>query len=310
MSEHLSIVEYLVILEGVAPGLLVPGHHVDILHEGEYLLCMLVPSRLCGEHVVIPPGVGIRAENGYLGACVVVKRIGLDEHRIGVHVDIAQEAELPDLGIVGTLVALDDLAILVPHRRTELEGGETVLCVVVQVMGPEGVLVLVLQLHQGTAELGKVVIDEIVQFVAAQYGPVLDDLDMAVAADYILVDVPDGRVAQELGRIVFEAGIAQRLAVADPIFLLLLELVAAEKPYEAVFPLIPLGGQAAGDEQEQDGICQAPGEHRYLVNLESQPARLNSQSLNIGSMMMWVSLILPSRNSSIAFICLSILTCL
>ena len=251
MAEKFGVVGDLVVLERVGPCLLVLGHDMDLPVEEEHLVRTVVPPGACRKHAAAPPDIGTRTEDGDVGLGVELQVVGLDEHRIGVHVDVSDEAEGRGLRIVGSEVALDDLAVLVAEGSPVAEDGDAVLGVVVQVLRPQGVLVLVLELHDAAPELCKVVIDEIVQLVTGQDCPVLDDADVSYGLDDVGVDIPQGSVAEQLGRVVLETGIAAGLPVADPEHLHLAKLVAAEEPHQGVLLLLLLRECAGAGKQHQ-----------------------------------------------------------
>ena len=95
------------------------------------------------------------------------------------------------------VIALDDLAVLVAQGTAVPEHGHTVLGVIVQVSGTQGVPVLVPKLDQRASELSEVLVDEIVEALAAEHCVVLNDLDVAECVYNILVDIPQGGVADQ-----------------------------------------------------------------------------------------------------------------
>ena len=187
---------------------MVLGQDVDILRESKLLQSPFVDSGHGRKHVVVFPSVGAGAESGDVGAGVVVQIICLDEDGVCVHVDIIREAECLELRIVVAVIALDDLAVLVPQGSSATEHGHTVLGVIVQVRGPKRVTVLVAKLHQRPPELCEILVYIIIQTLAAEHSVVLDDLDIAESVDHVLVHIPQRGVAYQQGGVVLETGMA------------------------------------------------------------------------------------------------------
>ena len=206
LPQHFHVVQGTAVVERIGPGFLVLGQQVHVPPEEEQLLVPVVPAVIGGEHVVVLPHVGPVAEIGRIQVAAVFQAGGFHEGRVHVHVHLVVEHEQAGLGIIGTVQALDDLPVLVPHGRSVLENGDGILGVVVQIARAEGILVLVLELDESAAEFREVVIHDILQGFGGQPGPVLDDLHMAHGVDDVGRDVPQGRVAQEIGVVVQEPG--------------------------------------------------------------------------------------------------------
>ena len=190
---------------------------MDISGEEELLSRPVIHSGVCGEHLVVLPGIYWGIESGQLQIRVERHIIRPHENGIHVHIHAADELERLDLGIVCSVRAFYDLPVLVPHRGSVLEYGHGVLGIVVQVSGPERVVVLVLQLHHASAELRPVLVHEVIQFVTAKDGLVLEDLYVAVRIDQGCVHVPDGGVAYKVCVIVKESGGAEDFADLLPL---------------------------------------------------------------------------------------------
>ena len=107
------------------------------------------------------------------------------------------------LGVVGAVEALDNLTVLVFHRGSVLEDCDGILGVVVEVVGPQRVLVLVFELDQRAAELRHILVHHILQGLAPEGCPVLDDAYVTYRIDDVGVDIPESRVAKQV-RIVME----------------------------------------------------------------------------------------------------------
>ena len=263
--------------EAVGPGFLVRGHQMDAPAEEEQFPSAVVPAVVRREHVVALPHVGPVAEIGRVEVRAVFQAGGLDEDGVGEHVHLVVEDEQAGLGVIGAELALDDLAVLVPHRRPVLENGDGILGVVVQVAGPQGVLVLVFQLDQRSAELGHVLVHDILEGLAGQLGPVLDDADVADGVADVRVDVPEGRVAEQVGVVVEEAGGAHHLAPAFAVPLDQLCGLGADKGHLVL----------RRDRHCPQGQCRdektAEGMHHF-ENLLFQIGRVKSQPWKRGSM--------------------------
>ena len=203
-SPHLHVLGEPVVIQRIAPALLVLRHNMHILPEEELLGGPVEPSVIRRKHILMLPGVGPKPEIGRVLIRMVLQARSLYEHRIGEHIDVVHEREGLQLGIILPEPGLDDLAVLVPHRRPVLEDGDTVPGIVIQILRTEDILVLVLQLDQRPAELREVFIDYILKRLALQGSPVLDYLDMAVCENDIGLDIPEGRVAEEVGIVVEE----------------------------------------------------------------------------------------------------------
>ena len=251
MTEHLHFITGAVVDQRVGPGLLTLGQKMDVGGEGEFINVSLIEASLGREHVVVLPGIGAGAERGTVGFGVVAEKIRLHEHRVRVHVDIVRERERAELGEIRPFDTLDDLAVLVTQGSSATENRDTVLRVVVQIPCPERVAVLVPKLHQRASELREVLVDQVIQTLAAEHRAVLDDLDIAEGVDHIRVDVPQGGVTDQQGRVVLKTRVPQGLAVLDTIFINLLQLITAEQPHKTVLPLRGLGGKAEREQQKE-----------------------------------------------------------
>ena len=208
---------------------------MDVFCESEQLRRPIVGSRIGSQHIIPSPGIGSGSEHSHRSLSVVVKGIRLDEHRIGVHVDIFVKPEKLDLGVVTTHVTLDYLAILVPERATIPENGHTIFCVVVQVGGPEGILLLILKLDQRSAELSQAAADVIIEFVTRQGSVILKNAHMTDGLDNLPVNIPVGSVAEQFRGVMLETHIPDRPAETMPTHILLHQFIASQKSHEAIF---------------------------------------------------------------------------
>ena len=255
---------------------------MDILHESEHFRGTVVRASIRGEHIIPPPSMRPRAEYRDRSLSVKVKVICLDEHGVGVHVDIAEKTESLCLRVVPSNIALDDLAILIPERPSVTEDGDTICCVIVQVPRPERVPVFILKLYQTASELRETTADIIIQIITRENSPVLDDPHMTNSLDDIGIDIPQGGVANQFCGVMLETGVPESLSEAVAVHLLQLKLVTPEKAHKTVCPLRELGLGYQREQNKKDGIRETAKRHyTYSLNFEVQMERWNSQSLNM-----------------------------
>ena len=209
----------LVEMKGVCPAFLSVRQAVDFIEEAEYFVLPVVGALAGGKHVGTAPDIDPVVEFGQALVAVIGQVLGLDEDRIRKHVDVAVKVENLGFGIVGPVPAFDQLAVFVAHRAPALEDGDGVFGVVIQIAGAQGVEIFVLQLDHGAPELGQVVVDVVVQFLAAEYGFVLKDADMAESLYDVDVHVPIGRVTDQIGLVVKESRRTDDFAVVAVILL-------------------------------------------------------------------------------------------
>ena len=222
----------------------------------------VVPAGVGRKHVVFFPGIGPAAEGGETPVGIVGQAGRLDEDRVGEHVDIVRESEQLDLRVIGTRLALNDLAILVLHGATALEHGDAVPGVVIQVTGAEHVVVLVFQLDECPAEFSQVPVDIISKVVTRQDGLVLEDLDMANGLDQLLVNPPVSGVADQIGIVVQETGRAGDPPVIHAVPLDQHGILAAHQAHQGIrlLPFI-LGRQVQDAGQGQQEKQEKPFPH-------------------------------------------------
>ena len=279
-AQHQQVVGGAVVIEAVAPGLLRLAQAVDPLPEEERVVAALVPAAARGEHIAVFPEIDVRAEIRLFGIGIVVEQRRPHEHGIREHIDVAGEGEETAGVGIGPLVALDDLPVGAHHRGAAAEDRETVLRIVVQHARAQDVVLPVAQLDHRSAELGQVLIDQVVQFPAGQHRFALKQLDVAEAVDDLVLHVPEGRVAGEIGAVVQESGfygLARHLSIR----LHLLEITGVEQAYQGIrLPGRGLGRQRQGGEKQRRTEDQSS-----FLTLRDHPCRENSQSPNRGSMM-------------------------
>ena len=300
-TEHQHVAGNAEIIQGVAPAFLGLRQSVDITFEEEHLGPALVPASVGGEHVVLlVPEIDIGSEPGFLRCGIIFESRGLDEHGIGEHVDVPLEEELLVGVVVPSVVTLDYLSVLAPHRRPAREHGDAVLGVVVEDFRPQYVLLLVAQLHDGAAELREVVVYQIVELLAREFGFALDQPHVPDAMYDAAVHIPHRAVADKIGSVMQE-GRAHGLA-HEPVLLRLL-LFDELRAYETDQRIRLLGAgpsrqRTAGRQKQRGGKNQSS-----FLTFPAHPFREKSQSPNRGSMTMYVESILSSRNLSMASIC-------
>ena len=280
---------------------------MDLACEEEGLPRPVVPAAAGGEHIVVLPEVYVGVEGGALDVRTVVQRRSLDEHGVREHVHIVGEGEQMRLRVVGAVEALDDLAVLVFHRRAVSEHGDAVLGVVVQIACAESVFVFIHELHHASAELSKVLVHVVIQRAAGQHCALLHQFHVAFGVDYIVCDSPECCVADQISVVVEKSGV-DRLAegfvvfVGDDLHGLGLDQAHHVALLRRLWPRrsAEQGRQKTG--REQQGA--------YFLIFSRHPAREKSQSLNIGSMTMCVSEIFLSMKLLIASICFAFSTML
>ncbi len=233
-AEHLHVCRVAVEVQRVAPALLCVVHHVHVVPEEEHLPVTVVPPGLRREHALVLPRVGGPPESGQADVGFVLEVGCLHEDGVREHVHVIRECEELDLGVIGSLDALDELPVLVPHGSTVVEDGHAVLRVVVEVGCSQNVVVGVLQLHQDAAELGQVIVDVVDHLVARQDGPLLDDAHIAHRVDHLRVDVPQRGVAEHVGVVVHEFRRSDDLADVLSVDLKQLRRLAVVQTNEAV----------------------------------------------------------------------------
>ena len=175
---------------------------MDIAREKEQVVVAKVPSSLGREHIVVLMEIDGAHKQGLLKLGVVVQGCCPHENRVGVHIHIVAEGEeVQGIGVCA-FFALDNLPVRAPHRGSRVEHGEAVLGVVVQKLGPQDIVLFVAQLHKSSPELGKVLVYQIVQFVAGELRVALDHPHIAEAVDDVFLLAPERSVADKIGAVV------------------------------------------------------------------------------------------------------------
>ena len=248
-------------------------HHTG---KKEGLLQTLVPSPVGREHIVILPEIYLLREYGAALPRLIVDKVALDEDGVGEHVHVVPELEEALLGVVGAVRTLDYLPVLILHGRPAREECEGVLGVVVQEVGAEGVVVLILQLHQRTASLNQVVVNDIVHLVGGEDGAFLHHPHVPPGIDHSRIHVPEGSVADEICIVVEEGGV-DGLTEIHPALLDKFEGFSLYETHQTVLLLSFILGRQAGAQQQCDG------EGYYFLTFAFHPSREKSQSPNKGS---------------------------
>ena len=298
-AAHQYVIGGAVEIEGVAPALLLAGQSPDLLREEEDIVRSAVPAAAGREKIVILSEIYRRDEQRTIPVRLIVERIRTHKHRIGVHIDIADEFEEAEGVEVTALVALDYLAVGASHRGPSAEDGHAVLGIVVEFPRAEHILLLVPQLHHRPSELGEVSVYQIVEGFARKLRIALDHPHVALAVDDIGILAPDRAVAHQIGPVVQKGGID---GPPDEIVpdLKLFDIAGAHQAQQRIsLPGLFLRGQriCCGEQQ-----AQGRNQSSFLI-FRSHPLRLKSQSPNIGSMTIYVTSILSSTNLSTASIC-------
>ena len=210
---HTAVTGVLPVVERVAPTLIVGVAHIDIGIEIDHAAVLGIPAVLAAEVDVTLPHLGLLAKVCLVFVGVVVQAVGLDEEAVGEHLHVVLEAADSGFAIVGAAVALYDFAFGGAHSSAKGEFCGTVFCIIVQITGAEGILVLVVNLHQVAAEAGQIVIGIIDHVVALEHGFFLHQLHVLVGLHLVETNVPDGRIAEHISAVVQESGGTLDLAV-------------------------------------------------------------------------------------------------
>ena len=190
---------------------------MHIVPEKEYLPASVIPACIRRKHIVLLPGIRPLPECGKAEVGFIFQGSRLDKYGICEHIHIFTERESLDLGIIRPFQALYDLAILVPHRASVVKHRDTVLCVIIQMPGPQRIVITVLQLHHISPEFSEIEIDLIDQPVARKHRPILDDAHIADSIYNLRVDVPHCGIAQKICIVMEKPGLADHLPYILPV---------------------------------------------------------------------------------------------
>ena len=249
--EHLGIVEQvgrpvvLVVIDFIGPGVIIRVEHEHVVVVVKDLVLAVIPAAVGPQETLVPPGVGVLSEVGFLLFGEIAERLGLDLDRVHIDFHALFEGEESFLAVIGPSAALDDIAVLVLECAAVLEDGHAVLGVVYQFRGAQRVAVLVEEFHQRAAELRLAVIDPVEHLLALEHRVVLDDLHVAVGLDELGVHVPGSGVTQQIGVVVQEAGVPLDQAVVQAVFLILLGPFGLDQTEDAFLGRILCPGKTA-----------------------------------------------------------------
>ena len=307
--EHLHVGCVPVEIEGIAPGFLCVSHQMHVPREKEHFPAPVIPSVVRRQHIVILPGIRPPPECRETEVRLVFQMGCLDEDGVREHVHVPGESESFQLGIVGSVIALDDLPVFVPHSPTAAENCHAVLCVVVQMPGPQRVVILIGQLDDLSTEPGKVLVNQINETLAGEHSAVLDYADIANRVNDPRVNIPKGCVTVEIGVVVKKLSMSGHLPDVLSVDFDDSRRCGGDQTDKTVSLLLLLGnGRQRKNKQRQKDKCLLQGHHHSSLNFVDQPSLSKAQSLKIGSMTMRVDLIFSSRNLSMAstdFSCLA-----
>ena len=256
---------------------------MDAAAEEEQFPAPVIPAVVRRKHVIVLPHVGSVAEIGGGKVGPVFQAGCLDEGGIQIHVHLVVENEQVGLGIVGAVEAFDYLAVFVAHRCAVLEDGHRILCIVVQIAGTQGVVVLVLELHQITTEASHVVVHHILKRCARKPRAVLDYAHMADGVDNVGVHVPQGRVAEKVGVVMEKARRTHHLSVALAIFLDKLGRLRADEHHPVRGTSVLCTGKPRRQESQQEKNQSPMRAEAHQLNFSAQTARAKLHSRNMGS---------------------------
>ena len=187
---------------------------MDIISKEEKLPASVIPSTIGGKHIVVLPDIGRKTEGGKIQIGLIHQFLCLDENRVREHIHIILKCEFLDLGIIRTVAAFDDLTILVTHSSSVHKHCHRVLRIIVQMPGPQRIMILVRKLYHRASELRKIIIDEILEIVAGQNGLLLKDADIAPGINYLGLHIPKSRITDEVGVVMKETCRAYDLSVS------------------------------------------------------------------------------------------------
>ena len=174
--------------------------------------------------------------------------------------------------------------------------------------GPQCVVVFVIQLDDLTAELRKVLVNQINHLLTREHCPVLNDTDIADGIDDSPVHVPQGCVTIEIGVVVKKLRVTRHFPDALAVDFKDFCRCGRNQTDKTVSLFLLRKDRQRQDRQAQKDKCRFQETHHSSLNFEDRPSLSKVQSLKIGSMTMRVDLIFSSRNLSMAstdFSCLA-----
>ena len=217
-----------------APDFILLVHPIDVVPVAERAVLAGIPAAIRPDKGLVHPGMGLVPEDGLLLVGAVGQPVGLHQDRVHEQFDVLLEGKGFGTGVVCSVKSFDHIAVLGFHGAAVLEEGKTVLGVIVQLAGAETVSVLVEQLHQRALELGQAFGNQVGQLVARKHRFVLHQADVAVGLDDLGIHVPGGRIAEQVGIVVQEAGIALDTAVIDAVLRNLPGLFSTDQTHDRI----------------------------------------------------------------------------
>ena len=187
---------------------------MHIIREEEDFISAVIPSSSRGKHVIVLPHIGCTGERGEIEFGLVLEVPRLYKHRIGKHVHIDIEGERLDLGVVGSCTAFNNLSVLVAHGSSIHEDSQRILSIIVQMSGPQRIVILVGKLHDRSPELRKILLDKICQLVTGKDSFILDDAHLAPGLYDFGLHIPQGRITYKIGIVMKETCRPDHLPVA------------------------------------------------------------------------------------------------
>ena len=293
---------------------------MNVIPEEEHLTPPVVPPSIGGKHILVLPCIRTVSELRKVPVRLVRESCRLHKDGVSEHVHIVYKSEELYLGLVAPCLALDYLPVLVFHGAAAPEHGDTVLGVVVQIPGPEDIVVLVPELHHITAEFGKVPVYMVYHLFTLQFSLFLDYLHIADSVYYLRVDIPECGVADKVCIIMQESGRTGHLPETLSVHIQQLGFLGAYEYDNAVlrfFHRLLLGNGGNRKRRYQQNAIYQPLDklHQHLLfyspvlNFAYHPSRSKSQFLKRGSITIYVVFSFESMKSSTAFIDAFCFTC-
>ena len=242
VAKHFHVLGVAVEIQGVAPNLLICRKAVHVPLEEKQLLITVVPSAACGKHIAVLPKIHVCNKFHPVLFAVIYQVAGLDKNGVREHIYLIAEGKELGGGVVGAFAAFNDLTVLVTHRATVTEHRNTVLCVVIEVSGTEQIVLLVAQLNDAATELGKVFVNQVIEFVACQNRFILNKLHVSPTVYDLCIDTPYRGITDEIGSIMQEGGV-DGLAVTASELVVQLYALSLDESNERICRLLFLSRQ-------------------------------------------------------------------
>ena len=211
---------------------------MDVILEKEYLLSSVIPAAVGGKHVLVLPCICPLTECCKVVVRLIYQTICLDEDRVCKHVHIVLECECAYLRVICSRAAFNDLAVLVPHGSSVHEDSHRVFCIIVQMSGPQGIMIFIGKLDHRASELRKILIYKILKIITCQNGLFLQNAHMSPRIDYLALDIPKSCIADEVCVVVEEAGRAYDLSVTGSFHIHHLGRLGAEEHDKTILVLL------------------------------------------------------------------------